>query len=347
MNPSDDLSAFCLRREARSRSVSAENPTGAPGQGGRATVETSLNPAMALCARDLGVGWKMSPCLRIPAGGIVTVMDQAGPGILRHWWLTSGAAWYPALIVRVYWDGEATPAVECPLGDFFCCPWGAEAQVLALPINVNPQGGMNCFFPMPFRSHCRITVENRSAQECTHFFYTIDYTLEAVPAAALYFHACHRQSLPVADGIHTVVDIAGSDGHLAGASMGWRQRRPGWWGEGEVKIFLDDDTDYPTICGTGTEDYFGGAWNFGKKDFSAPYFGFRQLQGVSEEAGARMSLYRFHLPDPVHFQSRLRLTVQSLGWRTGADWRYEKRDDEVTSVAYWYQASAGATDRGR
>lgn len=332
------LSDLPLRRNAESRSLSAENYRGEKGAGGRATPETSLNPHTAQCARELGQGWKVCPCLPVAQGATITLMDHDGPGVIRHVWITFDLKLRRHLTIRVYWDGQEQPSIECPIGDFMCATGGADQVVLALPMNVNPKGGMNCFLPMPFRKHCRITVTNDSGFDCTHFFYTINYTLEPLPEEALYLHAQFRRVNPVKEGeVCTIVDGIRGAGHYAGTYLVWQAASAGWWGEGEVKMYLDGDREFPTICGTGTEDYFGGAWNFGATNFSAPYFGFHQVAGVSEQAGALMTMYRFHVPDPVHFRADFRMTVQALGWKAPGDWRYRQLTDDIASVAYWYQ----------
>ena len=331
-----DLGTLFLQRDAKSRSLSAENPRGEKGRGGMATPETTLHPPSARAARELGPGWKLSPCLRVGPGETVTLMDHDGPGVIRHLWWTLDAAFYRDAVVRMYWDGQAAPSVECPVGDFMACSWNARQRILALPVNVNPYGGMNCFFPMPFRRHARITLTNESAAELPSFYYTIDYTLEEVPDKALCFHARWRRSNPLAAGTDfTILDGIKGRGHYVGVFMSWQQNSAGWWGEGELKCYLDGDGRYPTICGTGTEDYFGGAWNFGKEGFSAPFFGFQQVTGESERTGARMTLYRFHVPDPIHFASDLRVTMQALGWRK--EGRFLPLQDDIACVAYWYQ----------
>jgi hypothetical protein len=226
--------------------------------------------------------------------------------------------------------------VECPLGDFFCNSWGQRQNILALPVNVNPSGGMNCFFPMPFRKYARITVQNDSPGMMNHFFYTINYTQEEVPEDALYFHALWRRSNPLVYGTdYLIVDGIRGQGQYVGTFMAWQQNNAGWWGEGEIKMFLDGDGRFPTICGTGTEDYFGGAWGFGAESYSAPFMGFQQVVGKSEQPGARMTLYRFHVQDPVFFHSDLRVTMQAIGWRS--EGRYLPLQDDIASVAYWYQ----------
>jgi hypothetical protein len=330
------LSNIFRRQQAVSRSLSAENFRGEKGKGGMATQETALHKGSANAARELGQGWKVSPCLELPAGQTATLMDNTGPGLIRHLWITLDARWHRDVILRIFWDGLETPSVECPVGDFFCNSWGRTQNILALPINVNPSGGMNCFFPMPFRTHAVVTVQNASPIDLPHFFYTINYTEEEIPADNLYFHAQWRRANPLKFGTdYTILDGVQGSGHYVGTFMAWQQNNAGWWGEGEIKMFIDGDGDFPTICGTGTEDYFGGAWGFGAESFSAAYMGFQQVVGKSELPGARMTLYRFHVQDPIFFQKDLRVTMQAIGWRK--EGRYLPLQDDIASVAYWYQ----------
>ncbi len=330
-----DLANLYQKRDAESRSLSAENFRGEKGAGGMATFETSLHPPSARNARDLGPGWKLSPCLEIPAGESITLMDHDGPGLIRHIWVTLDPKWYRELILRVYWDGQEQPSIEAPIGDFMCNSWNARQDILAVPVNVNPSGGMNFYFPMPFRQHARIVVENDSLNDLGAFFYTINYTLEPVPQDALYFHARWRRTNPVPySQDYLMIDGIQGQGHYVGTFMSWQQNNAGWWGEGEIKMFIDGDDQYPTICGTGTEDYFGGAWNF-RGEFSAPFLGFQTVMGENEKVGARNTMYRFHVHDPVFFKSDLRVTIQALGWR--AETRYLPLQDDIASVVYWYQ----------
>jgi len=324
-----DLGNIYLKRDAESRSLSAENPTGEKGKGAMA------DPRGEGPARELGQGWKVSPCLSLKAGETVTLMDNDGPGVIRHMWFTFAPEFYRDAIIRIYWDGQDDPSVEAPLGDFMCNSWRCRQDILALPINVNPKGGMNIYFPMPFRKHARITVENDSPDDMQFLFYTINYTLEQVPEDALYFHALWRRSNPLNYAEeYVILDGVKGQGQYVGTFLAWQQNNAGWWGEGELKMFLDGDGEFPTICGTGTEDYFGGAWGFGS-DFSAPYLGFIQAVKKSEEVGARMTMYRFHVPDPVFFREDLKVTMQALGWR--GEGRFLPLRDDISSVAYWYQ----------
>ncbi|HMB91081.1 MAG TPA: glycoside hydrolase family 172 protein [Rhodothermales bacterium] len=328
-----DLSTLYLKREAESRSISAENPDGARGGGAQATPETTLHPPSAHHARDLGSGWKVSPCRSIAASETVTIMDHAGPGVIRHIWITCDSRFYRDAILRIYWDGAEQPSVECPIGDLFCCAWKERQNILAQPVNVNPSGGMNMYFPMPFREHARITVENEAAEDLAHFFYTINFTLEPVSADALYFHAQWRRTNPLPyQTDYVMLDGVRGQGQYVGTFMAWQQNNKGWWGEGEIKMYLDGDTEYPTICGTGTEDYFGGAWCFGE-NYSAPYLGYQKISGT--DVGSRMTMYRFHVLDPVFFKQDLRVTMQALGWRK--EQRYLPLQDDIASVVYWYQ----------
>lgn len=330
--------------KAISRSISAENVYGEKGAGGRAEVSDTPQPEVLKigqtwqnykAARELGQKWKVRPCFPIPAGTTATIMDVACSGVIQHMWITTEAKRYRELIMRIYWDGEKTPSVEVPLGDFFCNGWCQRANVLALPINVNPSGGFNCFFPMPFRKRARITIENRGVDEVPHFFYTINFTETKVDPDEAYFHAQFRRTNPLQYmDDYTILDGVKGAGHYVGTYMAWQQNSQGWWGEGEIKMFLDGDKAFPSICGTGTEDYFGGAWCFGA-NYTAPFLGY-PYGDVESKVGGRHGLYRFHIMDPIRFQHDLRVTMQAIGWRS--EWRYLPLQDDIASIAYWYQS---------
>ena len=246
---------------ARTRSITAENPTGEKGRGGMATEGTGAQPA-----RDLGQGWKVSPSVIIEPGTTYTIADIAGPGAIQSMWLSGDisrqgprARFY---ILRIYWDDQETPSVECPVADFFASGWGLFRQINSLPVAVNPNRGYNCFWEMPFRKHCRITLENRHNDPIVHY-YQVNYTLTEVPDDAAYFHAQFRRTNPVPyQQPYTIVDGIEGAGQYVGTAMAWGVNNSRWWGEGEVKFYLDGDRDFPTLCGTGTEDYFGGAYNW-------------------------------------------------------------------------------------
>jgi hypothetical protein len=322
--------------EAQSRSISAENFTGEPGQGGRATQGTG-----AQAARDLGPSWKISPSVGIGPGETFPLADIRGQGTIQHLWCT-GRRLSRDVILRMYWDDQTRPSVECPLIDFVCIGWGAFAQVSSVPVAVNPNNGLNSFWPMPFRSSARITLENRGTERFI-CYYQIDYHLNEVPADCAYFHAQFRRTNPLPyKSVYTVLDGIGQQGHYAGTYLAVGVTNSGWWGEGEIKFFLDDDTEFPTICGTGTEDYFGGAYDWDVDGqyvtYTTPFLGMHQVlrpDGLYRSQ-TRFGMYRWHIPDPIYFQRNLRVTLQALGWRS--EGRYLPLQCDVASVAYWYQA---------
>jgi D-arabinan exo alpha-(1,3)/(1,5)-arabinofuranosidase (non-reducing end) len=328
---------------ARSRSISAENPNGEKGGGGKA-----VDGTMARAARDLGPGWKISPCIDIETGETAVLADITGPGAINHVWITVDSRLWRSLLLRVYWDDEETPSIEVPLGDFFCLGWNQHAQISAIPVSVNPKGGFNSYWEMPFRGRARITVENVSASKVGGFFYQVDYVLTDVPDDYAYLHCQWRRSNPVPYGeVHTILDGVRGQGHYVGTYIAWGSNNTNWWGEGELKFYLDGDDEYPTICGTGTEDYFGGAWGFVYPagtygTFTTPYLGMPQvIKGDGfMNSQQRFGLYRFHLPDPIRFASDLRVTVQALGWRN--EGRLLPLQDDLASTAWWYQTEPHA-----
>lgn len=320
---------------AESRSISPENFTGEKGRGGMSEDGPAL-PA----ARDLGQGWKVSPYVRIPGKSTFTMAEIEGPGAIKHIWLTPTGNWRWS-ILRVYWDGEETPSIECPVGDFFASGWGKYAQLNSLAVCVNPGSAFNCYWTMPFRRKAKITMENLSDDTST-LYYQIDYVLTEVGEDAAYFHAQFRREDPLAErGTYTILDGVEGEGHYVGTYMAWEVHSTGWWGEGEIKFFMDGDGTFPTICGTGTEDYFCGSYNFDSQgryqEFSTPYSGLSQVvrpDGLYQSQ-QRFGLYRWHVTDPIRFRKDLRVTIQALGWQSGG--RYLPLKDDVASVAYWYQ----------
>lgn len=334
---------------ARTRSITAENVYGEAGRGGMA--ELSATPQAEVtrlgqtwegpnaCARELGQTWKLRPCITLPHQATTPLMDVAGPGVIQHIWFTVDPKHLRDLILRMYWDNEATPSVETPLGDFYCNGWKTNTPILALPINVNPTGGLNCYFPMPFRGHARITLENRSAHDVAGFFYAINFAETAIDPEDAYFHAQFRRVNPLPyQQDYTLLEGVQGKGQYVGTYLAWQQNASGWWGEGEIKFFLDGDTAFPTLCGTGTEDYFGGAWGF-NANFSAPYLGY-PYGATDGKPGNRHSLYRFHIQDPIRFERELKVTIQAIGWRD--EGRYLPLQDDIASVAYWYQSEPHA-----
>ncbi|HEY3783057.1 MAG TPA: glycoside hydrolase family 172 protein [Fimbriimonadaceae bacterium] len=333
---------------AKTRSISPENFKGEKGKGGMATEGTG-----ASCARDLGRGWKISPNVKILKGDTFELANIQGPGAIQQIWMTPAGTWRDS-IIRFYWDDEEAPSVECPVGDFFACGWGQYAPLSSLAVCVNPGSAFNCYWQMPFRKSCRITMENRG--EDMTLYYQINYALTEVPPDAAYFHAQFRRvnPLPYRE-MYTILDGVQGQGHYVGTYLAWGVNNNGWWGEGEIKFFMDGDDEFPTICGTGTEDYFCGSYDFDVKlkdangverteyqEFCTPYAGLSQvLRGDGHyKVQQRFGMYRWHIVDPIRFTQDLRVTIQALGWRSGG--RYLPLQDDIASVAFWYQAEPHA-----
>lgn len=323
--------------DARSRSISPENFAGEKGNGGKAIQGTGFN-----AARELGQGWKVSPSIIIKSGETFTLADIQGPGAIKHIWMTPTGNWRFS-IIRIYWDDETKPSVECPVGDFFAMGWGEYAQLSSLAVCVNPGSAFNCYWTMPFRKRCRITMENINPQDPMVLYYQIDYVLTSIPDDAGYFHAQFRRSNPNLTGIYTLIDGIEGKGHYVGTYLAWQVNNNGWWGEGEMKFYIDGDKDFPTICGTGLEDYFCGSYNFENQKekkyqpFTTPYTGLHQviLPDGLYRSQQRFGMYRWHITDPIRFERNLRVTVQDLGWRSGG--RYLVQKSDISSVVFWYQ----------
>jgi hypothetical protein len=333
------LGSLSRLSDAETRSICAENFTGEKGKAAMATEGTG-----ASCARDLGQGWKVSPSTVIAAGEDRVLADIEGMGAIQSMWLSGDLARRgPATrfyILRIFWDDQEQPSVECPAADFFATGWGWYHQINSLAVCVNPNRGYNCFWEMPFRRRCRITLENRHREPAT-VYYQINYTLTDVPDDCAYFHAQFRRTNPLPyKEPYTILEGVQGAGQYVGTSMAWGVNNNNWWGEGEIKFYLDGDTDFPTICGTGTEDYFGGAYNWDVDGqyvpYSGPYMGMQVIRpDGTYRAQQRFSLYRWHILDPIRFKQDLRVTIQALGWRDGG--RYLPLQDDIASVAYWYQ----------
>ena len=327
--------------KAKTRSISAENFTGEKGKGGMATEGTGANSA-----RELGQGWKVSPSVCIEAGKTFTVADIEGPGAIQQIWMTPTGTWRHS-ILRIYWDNEETPSVETPVGDFFGQGWGVYAPLNSLPVCVNPGSAFNCYWEMPFRRHCRITLTNIGDKSMV-LYYQVNYTLTEIPDNVAYFHAQYRRINPLPDKeVYTLVEGIRGKGHYVGTFMAWGANGKGWWGEGEIKFFMDGDTQFPTVCGTGVEDYFCGSYSFevnGKyQPFTTPYVGMHQviLPEESKTPQHRFGLYRWHIMDPIRFEQDLKVTIQALGWQS--EDRYLPLHDDIASVAFWYQTEPHAS----
>jgi hypothetical protein len=343
-----DMGNLARLSRAATRSISPENFTGEKGRGAMATEGTG-----AAAARDLGRGWKVNPYVIIEPGDTFQLADIRGQGAIQQIWMTLARARWRHAILRFYWDDQEHPSVECPTGDFFASGWEQFAQVSSLPVCVNPGRAFNSYWEMPFRRRARVTMTNLSDEQL-FVYYQINYTLTEVAEDVAYFHAQFRRTNPLPyKQVYTILDGVKGWGHYVGTYMAWGVHNTGWWGEGEVKFYIDGDTEFPTLCGTGTEDYFCGAYNFDPgsldrqrnpaasryQEFSTPYAGLPQVirpDGVYQSQ-QRFGMYRWHIPDPVRFQSDLRVTIQALGWRTHRRMQYLPLQDDIASVAFWYQ----------
>lgn len=328
-------------------SVSGENVFGKPGAGGMADPTPGAPPQDDVLAigqvpdlqqphpgREIGVGGKIRPWIFLESRKETAILDMDGPGMIRHIWIAFPPRLLRMLVLRMYWDHEEQPSVQVPVGDFFCSAPGYYGEFQSLAVCVNAKNAMNCYWQMPFRKHARVTLEYLGDDRTSHIYYTINLTQQEIPEDAAYFHASFRRTNPLKYGEDFVIaDGIRGRGSFAGCYMTWQQNNEGWWGEGEVKMYLDGDKEFPTICGTGTEDYFCGAWSFGDRTYFSPYSGL--ICGGPSHVGDRHAMYRFHLADPLWFHSELKVTMQALGWRS--EGRFLPLKDDLSAVAYWYQ----------
>ena len=330
-----NMGNLSLLSNAKTRSISPENFDGAKGKGGMA-----IDGNGASCARDLGQGWKISPCITIKPGEVKEIANIDGSGAIQQIWMTPAGnpRWQ---ILRFYWDDQEQPSVECPMGDFFASAWRPHAFLTSLAVCVNPGSAYNCYWEMPFKKKCKITIENISEDDFI-LYYQINYTLTEVPEDIGYFHAQFRRTnpLPYKEN-YTILNGVKGYGHYVGTYMAWQVNNTGWWGEGEIKFYMDGDKDFPTICGTGTEDYFCGSYNFdvggNYREFSTPYAGLHQVvrPDGTYQSQQRFGMYRWHITDPIRFEKDLNVTIQALGWCDKG--RYLPLQDDIASVAFWYQ----------
>ena len=343
MNSFDILGTPLFSPTLKSREITAENPRGEVGQGGK----------------ELG-GRKGRACLpNLEKGQVYTFAEIDGPGAIRHIWITvpkRDARTLRNLILRMYWDNQENPSVEAPLSDFFGISHGRAKHYESAFLTMAEGKGFNSYFLMPFAKKAKLTITNENDDDLGMFFYEVDYTLgDRVTRDTPYFHAQFRRVLNTTlyqD--YVLLDGVRGKGRYFGANIGIVDRFAGyntWWGEGEVKMYIDGDTDYPTICGTGTEDYAGAAWGLGQ--FAGREFGAPSIEKK------HISFYRFHGHDPVYFTKEIKVTIQQIG----NDGSYEpaspdgplgkfvksgeykkdnpagnfERIDDVCSTAYWYQ----------
>lgn len=338
--------------DAKTRSISPENFTGEKSKGGMADPVKSKgqrNVANAADqAADLGLGWKVNPFIIINSGETFTIAEMEGPGAVQHIWMTPTGNWQFS-IIRFYWDDEKTPSIEAPIGAFFGMGWNEFAPLNSLAVTVNPGSAFNCYWKMPFRKKCKITVENINPTESMRLYYQVDYTLTDIGQDEAYLHAQYRRSRSTSGSLHTILDGVKGKGHYVGTYMAVGVNNNGWWGEGEIKFFMDGDKDFATIVGTGTEDYFCGSYNFENQathqyqEFSTAYAGLHQVirpNGLYKSQ-QRFGMYRWHILDPVRFESDLKITIQDLGWRHSG--RYLAQQSDIITVAFWYQREPHAT----
>ena len=289
----------------------------------------------------------------VPPGGTQVLLDEKGPGVITHFWITflgpepqdwapSGSADHQELMLRIFWDGDPRPAVEAPVGDFFANCFGRRSEVISVPVVVEGGDSYNAFWRMPFRKSARIEIENQSGKPLSLLYYNIDWIrLDDLPKDTPYFYAQYRQEYPSHRGEDYVLLETTGKGHFVGAVLGVRMRSPAWFGEGDEKIYIDGETT-PSIWGTGTEDYFLAAWGLETSRtpyFGVPFFDYRTI-------GGHVSSYRWHLHDPVVFNTGIKVTLEHMGWMSEDEnpeykaTSWNEREDDYASVAFWYQTGA-------
>jgi len=288
---------------------------------------------------------------RVQPGETHVLLDAAGPGVITHIWITflgpepqawapRGSANHQEMLLRMYWDGADRPAVEAPVGDFFANCFGRRSEVVSLPVIVEDADSYNCYWHMPFRKSARIEIENQSDKPIGLLYYNVDWIKrDSLPAETPYFHAQYRQEYPVRPGQDYVVLETEGRGHYVGTVLAVRTRSPSWFGEGDEKISIDGESR-PSIWGTGTEDYFLSAW--GLKTTGTPYFGVPYFDqwGI---VGGHTSAYRWHVNDPIVFQTGIKVVFEHFGWISpdeNPEYRsmsWNEREDDYSSVAFWYQ----------
>ncbi len=312
---------YRLDKNNRTRSISFENPTGEPGAGGKA-------------ASNLGVGRKGAPTRQIRPGETVTLCDIAGTGTIRHIWLTTEQQ--PELqrssVLRAWWDGQDHPSTECPIGDFFGFAHGKITSYASAVHSVGPTGGRNIWLPMPFLKRAKITFSNEGTKAIP-LFYQIGYTLgDDHPADVGRLHVVFRRENPTTlKQDFELLPKRRNKGRYIGAVIGIRNLHPDqWWGEGEIKVYMDGDSQVPTSVGTGSEDYVGLAWGLQQATF--PY------NGASLVGKEFNSMYRWHLADPIAWQHEARITIQQISWKNGL----AETQDDWSTATFWYEPTPSA-----
>lgn len=328
MTPPYDLSG-----PLETRSISFENATGARAAGGQA-------------ASPLGVGRKGAPARMIAPGETVTLADIAGSGTIRHIWMTGPMAprALRGVVIRAWWDGQDHPSLEAPVGDLFGFAHGRTPAFESAVHSVGERHALNLWLAMPFTRRARLTLTNESARPVI-VFYQIDYTLgDRHPEDVGRLHVLFQRQNPTTPGRDfEILPRREGKGRYLGAVIGVRPLTGGWWGEGEAKIFLDGDTDFPTVCGTGAEDYVG--LSFGLQQTAFRYHGASWRELDDDSSTGRISMYRWHLPDPVVWKTDIRVTIQQIGITGGVtpttieDYKamLVERSDDWSAAAFWYE----------
>lgn len=339
------LDKLYLKAGAKTHMISAENPTG---EKGKACLDSPNpdDPRLYWSKNSLGKGYKVCPFVKMDAKSTMTIGEYKGMGVINQIFLTSDRENFSELILRIYWDNSKEPAVECPVGAFFCMGHdGIAHNVSSLPITVAPHRGLNSYFQMPFRKGFKIEIENTGDTTTWILAYKIIFTEEEVEPNAAYFHAWYNESTTKEEKpVHTILKRTTGKGVYVGTYLAWTQLEKNWWGEGEVKFYIDGDKEYPSICDNGTEDYFGGAWNFGAYDvipgsneveFNSPFLGLPKVHHIGD-VGNKFSMYRFHILDAIGFNEDIMVTVDTIGWPDDHK-SYKHTSEKIQSVAYWYQ----------
>ncbi len=299
-----------------SRSICFENPTGAPGEGGQA-------------ASKLGPTRKGKPAMTLKAGEDVQLCDIEGPGTLRHIWMTTSRD--PnnlrSLVLRAWWDGQEHPSIECPIGDFMGTAHGKVKAYCSAVHSLGENAGMNIWLPMPFTKRARITLTNEGTKNVP-LFYQIDYTIgDKHPSDVGRLHTLFARENPTTEKQDFVLlPKRTGKGRFVGCLIGVRNMHPGqWWGEGEIKIFMDGDTEFPTICGTGSEDYVCLSYGIQQTPF--------MYNGCNLNENNFVSMYRWHLPDPIYWEQECRITIQQIAWKNGL----AETSDDWSTATFWYE----------
>ncbi|MBN1507214.1 MAG: DUF2961 domain-containing protein [Sedimentisphaerales bacterium] len=307
---------YVLDNDLMSRSICFENPTGAPGEGGKA-------------ASKLGVGRKGSPAITLNGGQQVQLCDIRGIGTIRHIWVTTSnnPMNLRSLVIRAWWDDQAHPSIECPIGDFMGFAHGKVQPYFSAAHSLGRNAGMNIWLPMPFTTRAKFTLSNEG-KESVPLFYQIDYTIgDAHPIDVGRLHVLFRRENPTTlKEDFELLPRRTCRGRYVGALIGIRNLHPNlWWGEGEIKVYMDGDKDFPTIVGTGSEDYVG--LSYGMQQ--TPYL----YNGCNFDQNNFVSMYRWHLPDPIYWKKQVRITIQQIAWQDGL----AEIQDDWSTATFWYE----------